>query len=182
MILSAMELRYAGIRNYVYFPDLYFLHLVKVTNPGLYDWTEKYLVRYFVTVSGELRYTDPEQDKLKKELRKRLEQYVSPEAASVTELGNGCPALWSLPTRFIWLLRKIHSEMNPRLRTSDSPVPQTGVITMRFPYRKMSYPRMNWITCCTGLGCRQNARCLLYRCWTTSGKSTSAISPGMIIF
>ena len=96
MILSAMEFRYAGIRDYVYFPDLFFLHLVKVTNPGLYDWTEKYLVRYFVTVSGELRYTDPEQDKLKKELRKRLEQYVSPEAASVTELGKWVPGIVEL--------------------------------------------------------------------------------------
>ncbi|HGL4550118.1 KAP family P-loop NTPase fold protein [Klebsiella aerogenes] len=93
LVLGALEFRYAGIRDYVYFPDLFFLQLIRVTNAGLYDWTEQYLARFFVSVSGELGYTEPEQDRLKKELKARLELYVSPEPASVSELGNWVPAL-----------------------------------------------------------------------------------------
>lgn len=96
LVLSALEFRYAGIRDYVYFPDLFFLQLIRVTNAGLYDWTEKYLARFFVSVSGELSYTEPEQDRLKKELKARLERYVSPEPASVSELGNWVPGIVEL--------------------------------------------------------------------------------------
>lgn len=96
LVLSALEFRYAGIRDYVYFPDLFFLQLVRVTNAGLYDWTEKYLARFFASVAGELSYTEPEQDWLKNELKARLELYVSPEPASASELGKWVPGIVEL--------------------------------------------------------------------------------------
>lgn len=96
LVLSALEFRYAGIKDYVYFPDLFFLQLIRVTNAGLYDWTEQYLARFFVSVSGELSYTEPEQDSLKNELKARLELYVSPEPASVSELGKWIPGIVEL--------------------------------------------------------------------------------------
>jgi hypothetical protein len=96
LVLNALEFRYADIRDYVYFPDLCLLQLVKVTNPGLYDWTEQYLTKYFVRVSGEIDYTDPEQDRMKSELTQQLGHYISPEPASVEELGRWVPGIVEL--------------------------------------------------------------------------------------
>jgi hypothetical protein len=93
LVLSALEFRYAGIRDYIYFPDLFFLQLIRVTNAGLYDWTEKYLARFFVAISGELSYGEPEQNRLADELKARLELYVSPEPASASQLGEWVPGI-----------------------------------------------------------------------------------------
>ncbi|MCS3464480.1 MULTISPECIES: P-loop NTPase fold protein [Citrobacter] len=93
LVLSALEFRYSSIRDYVYFPDLCLLQLIRVTNPGLYDWAEQYLARYFVTVSGELTHAEPEQERLKQKLKACLEHYTSPESASVTELGRWLPGI-----------------------------------------------------------------------------------------
>lgn len=96
LVLSALAFRYADIRDYVYFPDLCLLQLVRVTNPGLYDWIEKYLTKYFVSVSGELSFTDAEQNRLKEELKINLAQYVSPEPGSLDELGGWVPGIVEL--------------------------------------------------------------------------------------
>lgn len=96
LVLSALAFRYADIRDYVYFPDLCLLQLVRVTNPGLYDWIEKYLTKYFVSVSGELSFTDVEQNRLKEELNNNLALYVSPEPASLDELGDWVPGIVKL--------------------------------------------------------------------------------------
>lgn len=96
LVLSALAFRYADIRDYVYFPDLCLLQLVRVTSPGLYDWIEKYLTKYFVSVSGELSFTDAEQNRLKEELKINLAQYVSPEPGSLDELGGWVPGIVEL--------------------------------------------------------------------------------------
>jgi len=110
LVLSALEFRYAGIRDYVYYPDLYLLQLIRVTNPGLYDWAEQYLARYFVTVSGELSYAEPEQERLKQKLKACLEIYTSPESASVTELGRWLPGI----TEFADMLTLFNTGTLPR--------------------------------------------------------------------
>lgn len=96
LVLSSLAFRYADIRDYVYFPDLCLLQLVRVTNPGLYDWIEQYLTKYFVHISGELSFTDAEQKRLKIELTNTLTKYISPEAASLDELGGWVPGIVEL--------------------------------------------------------------------------------------
>ncbi|WP_205740298.1 hypothetical protein, partial [Escherichia coli] len=37
--INSLIFLYPGMRDFVYFPDLCLLQLIRVTNPALYDWT-----------------------------------------------------------------------------------------------------------------------------------------------
>ncbi|MBN3200989.1 hypothetical protein H5A20_20095 [Pectobacterium brasiliense] len=52
-VINALKFCYSGLRDYIYFPDLCFLQLIRVTNIGLYDWIENYLTKLSLVVSGE---------------------------------------------------------------------------------------------------------------------------------
>lgn len=48
------------MRDFVYFPDLCLLQLIRVTNPALYDWTEHYLTERSVIETGQGMLSDRE--------------------------------------------------------------------------------------------------------------------------
>ncbi|WP_074165106.1 P-loop NTPase fold protein [Enterobacter kobei] len=92
-ILNALDFRYAGMRDYVYFPDLCFLLLLRTTNPGLYDWVEEYLSERAVVSSGDGTVSDEEQEVLAENLKSNLMRYFPARAHSVLELGKWIPGI-----------------------------------------------------------------------------------------
>ncbi|GKW25246.1 phage T7 exclusion protein [Pectobacterium carotovorum subsp. carotovorum] len=71
-VLNALKFCYAGLRDYVYFPDLCFLQIIRTTNIGLYDWVEDYLTKLSLIVSGEGFIRSEEIDMMDKQLKEHL--------------------------------------------------------------------------------------------------------------
>lgn len=93
IVLNALAFRYAGMRDYVYFPDLCFLLLLRTTNPGLYDWVEEYLSERAVVESGDGRVSDKEQKVMAENLKAHLMQYFPAKAHSIDTLGEYVPGI-----------------------------------------------------------------------------------------
>ncbi|WP_273866251.1 KAP family P-loop NTPase fold protein [Serratia ureilytica] len=87
-VLNALKFRYAGIRDYVYFPDLCFLQLLRTTNPGLYDWVEEYLSERNVVEAGDGHVSKEEQKALTDSLKHHLMRYFPAKAHSALELSE----------------------------------------------------------------------------------------------
>jgi hypothetical protein len=58
--INSLIFLYPGMRDFVYFPDLCLLQLIRVTNPALYDWTEHYLTERSVIEAGQGMLSDGE--------------------------------------------------------------------------------------------------------------------------
>ncbi|ENR9640710.1 NTPase [Salmonella enterica] len=93
MVINALAFRYAGLRDYVYFPDLCFLQLLRTTNAGLYDWVEAYLSERAVVASGEGHISEQEQEVLTEKLRTHLSPYFPGEAHTVDALSQWVPGI-----------------------------------------------------------------------------------------
>ncbi|MEB7830363.1 KAP family NTPase [Klebsiella quasipneumoniae] len=93
IVLNALRFRYAGMRDYVYFPDLCFLLLLRTTNPGLYDWVEEYLSERAVVESGDGHISDKEMEVLTKSLNAHLMRYFPARAYSASELSEWVPGI-----------------------------------------------------------------------------------------
>lgn len=93
LTLNGLIFRYNGIRDYVYFPDLCFLQLMRTTNPGLYDWSEEYLTERAIMESGDGSVSEEEQKNLAQTLRECLSRFRSSEAKSVNSLRHWLPGI-----------------------------------------------------------------------------------------
>lgn len=93
IVLNALAFRYAGIRDYVYFPDLCFLLLLRTTNQGLYDWVEEYLSERAVVESGDGSVSEDEQKVLTENLKAHLMRYFPASAHSAFTLGSWVPGI-----------------------------------------------------------------------------------------
>lgn len=93
LVLNALRFRYASMRDYVYFPDLCFLQLLRTTNSGLYDWVEEYLSERAVVEAGDGHVSEDEQKVLADSLKANLKQYFPAEAHSVYVLGRWVPGI-----------------------------------------------------------------------------------------
>ena len=93
LVLNALRFHYSGIRDYVYLPDLCFLHLLRITNPGLCDWVEEYLTERSIVESGDGRVSKEEQETLSKSLAEHLSHYFPLQAHSAYLLRNWVPGL-----------------------------------------------------------------------------------------
>ncbi|MBN3130185.1 hypothetical protein H4F52_00210 [Pectobacterium brasiliense] len=71
-VINALKFCYSGLRDYVYFPDLCFLQLIRTTNIGLYDWIENYLTKLSLVVSGEGYIRQEETDMMNKQLKDHI--------------------------------------------------------------------------------------------------------------
>ncbi|KFX13371.1 KAP family NTPase [Pectobacterium parvum] len=71
-VINALKFCYSGLRDYVYFPDLCFLQLIRITNIGLYDWIENYLTKLSLVVSGEGGIRQEEIDMMNKQLQDHI--------------------------------------------------------------------------------------------------------------
>lgn len=91
--INALAFRYAGLRDYVYFPDLCFLQLLRTTNAGLYDWVETYLSERAVVESGEGHISEEEQKVMTESLKTHLSPYFPGEAHTVDALSQWVPGI-----------------------------------------------------------------------------------------
>jgi hypothetical protein len=92
-VLNALRFRYAGMRDYVYFPDLCFLQLLRTTNSGLYDWVEEYLSERNVVQAEDGHLSDAEQKALVDSLEHHLKRYFPAAAHSAYMLGQWVPGI-----------------------------------------------------------------------------------------
>lgn len=92
-VLNALQFRYAGMRDYVYFPDLCFLQLLRTTNSGLYDWVEEYLSEWNVVQAEDGQVSDDEQKALVDSLEHHLKRYFPAAAHSAYMLGQWVPGI-----------------------------------------------------------------------------------------
>lgn len=92
-VLNALRFRYAGMRDYVYFPDLCFLQLLRTTNPGLYDWVEEYLSERNVVQADDGQVSDEVQKALLGSLEHHLKRYFPAAAHSVSGLSEWVPGI-----------------------------------------------------------------------------------------
>ncbi|HGM7056994.1 KAP family P-loop NTPase fold protein [Serratia marcescens] len=92
-VLNALRFRYAGMRDYVYFPDLCFLQLLRTTNSGLYDWVEEYLSERNVVQAEDGQVSDEEQKALVGSLDHHLKRYFPAAAHSAWELREWVPGI-----------------------------------------------------------------------------------------
>lgn len=93
IVLNALEFRYAGMRDYVYFPDLCFLQLLRTTNAGLYDWVEEYLAERAIVETGDGFVSDDEQKVLTEHLGTHLAGYFPAKAHTIDALGEHVPGV-----------------------------------------------------------------------------------------
>ncbi|QNQ22907.1 pilA-like protein (plasmid) [Kosakonia sp. SMBL-WEM22] len=91
--LSAIRFRYAGMKDYVWFPDLCLLQLIRVTNPALHDWAERYLSERAIEMSGDATLADEEKQEITVALDHALAQFPTHAARSGWELGRWVPGV-----------------------------------------------------------------------------------------
>lgn len=91
--MSAIRFRYAGLKDYVWFPDLCLLQLLRVVNPELYDWTEHYLSERAVVATEDGSMAKEEKEHMSESLRKALLQFRTHAARSAWELGKSVPGI-----------------------------------------------------------------------------------------
>lgn len=91
--LSAIRFRYAGMKDYVWFPDLCLLQLIRVTNPALHDWAERYLSERAIEMSGDATLADEEKQEITAALNHALAQFPTHAARSGWELGRWVPGV-----------------------------------------------------------------------------------------
>ncbi|EHZ5448812.1 NTPase [Escherichia coli] len=93
MVLNALTFLYPGMRDYVYFPDLCFLQLLRTTNAGLYDWVEEYLSERAVVAAGDGHVSELEQAEMAESLKSHLARYFPAEAHAVHALARWVPGI-----------------------------------------------------------------------------------------
>ena len=72
LIVNALSFHYPSIRDFVYFPDMCMLFIIKVLRPSLYAWLENYLRLRSVLETGDASINDDERVQIGKELRELL--------------------------------------------------------------------------------------------------------------
>lgn len=93
LALSAVRFRYPDMRDYVYFPDLCLLQLLRVVNPGLYVWIEHYLGERSVTESGDGTISSAEVSQMKKQLTELLSEFSGSSPRNPWTLGQWIPGI-----------------------------------------------------------------------------------------
>lgn len=93
-ILNSIKFHYAPVKDEVFFPDLVWLHMIKIMKPDFYKWCEKYLNEWSVIASGDARLS--EGDVLKTKLMKLLQELSMEGRAFLYQLRYYIPGLQPL--------------------------------------------------------------------------------------
>ncbi|MBY6255164.1 KAP family NTPase [Phytobacter diazotrophicus] len=93
LTINALRFRYPDVRDYVWFPDLCLLQLIRVTNARFHDWIEHYLSEYAVVVTRQGGMSEEEASKMSEALQKCLELYGKTRASSPWELKKWLPGI-----------------------------------------------------------------------------------------
>ncbi|MEI7152670.1 MULTISPECIES: KAP family P-loop NTPase fold protein [Pectobacterium] len=112
MALGSLTFRYESLREYIWFPDLCLLQLLRVTLPGLYDWVERYLAEYGTVTSGEGRISKKESYAMVKELRELLSSLPAVSPLSVMDMGHWFPGITGLHEDSVKLFNRDREEDN----------------------------------------------------------------------
>ncbi|WP_170115978.1 KAP family P-loop NTPase fold protein [Mycoplana dimorpha] len=99
LVLNGIRFAYANLSEQVYFPDICRINLIKILNPPLYAWLERYLSLRSVIATGDAMIEDDERTTLG------------------TELKNLLPSSDATSIRSIWGLRRFI----PTVRAADQP-------------------------------------------------------------
>ena len=110
LALNNLRFRYSGIRDYVYLPDLCFLQLIRITNPGLYDWVEEYLTERAMVESGDGSVSQEAQETLTGSLLNCIALYRTSEAKSATSLRHCVPGISGFKPEHLELFRPAGEE------------------------------------------------------------------------
>jgi len=93
LTLSSLAFRYPPLKDYVWFPDLCRLQLLRITAPELYDWTEHYLTEHATVASGSGQVTEKEVASITHELLERLSTLPAVSPLTVTDLARFLPGI-----------------------------------------------------------------------------------------
>ena len=113
LVLNILKFRYGGVRDYVYLPDLCLLQLIRVSNPGLYDWIEQYLTERAVVESRDGSVGQEEKTELKTKLIEHLSHFPPSTARKAFYLRDWVPGISGYDNDNIILF----SEVEDRYRT-----------------------------------------------------------------
>lgn len=83
LVLNGIRFAYANLAEQVYFPDICRINLIKILNPPLYAWLEKYLSVRSVLATGDAMVEDDERTTLGTELKALL---PSEDASSIRSI------------------------------------------------------------------------------------------------
>lgn len=93
LALNALQFRYPAMRDYVYFPDLCFLQLIRVVNPGLHDWVEHYLTERSIVESGDGAINSADQNAMTDDLATKLALFKYSSGRNAWTLGKWVPGV-----------------------------------------------------------------------------------------
>ncbi|ELS5788015.1 hypothetical protein R5P40_005234, partial [Escherichia coli] len=91
--INSLIFLYPGMRDFVYFPDLCLLQLIRVTNPALYDWTEHYLTERSVIETGQGMLSDGEKADFREGLIRCMKTFRASNADSFLTLADWIPGI-----------------------------------------------------------------------------------------
>ncbi|EFL9247417.1 exclusion suppressor FxsA [Escherichia coli] len=91
--INSLIFLYPGMRDFVYFPDLCLLQLIRVTNPALYDWTEHYLTERSVIEAGQGMLSDGEKADFREGLIRCMKTFRASNADSFLTLADWIPGI-----------------------------------------------------------------------------------------
>lgn len=91
--INSLLFLYPGMKDFVYFPDLCMLQLIRVTNPALYDWAEHYLTERSVIENGHGILADREKITFREELIRCMKMFRASNADSFVTLAEWLPGI-----------------------------------------------------------------------------------------
>ncbi|MEJ5174613.1 KAP family P-loop NTPase fold protein [Erwinia sp. MYb416] len=116
--INSLIFLYPGMRDFVYFPDLCLLQLIRVTNPGLYDWTEHYLTERAIVETGQGALAEGEEEVFRQELKALMKMFRASSASSFTALAEWIPGISGYDDEHINLFGCVSEDFS-HVRTTD---------------------------------------------------------------
>lgn len=124
LALGSLAFRYESLKEYIWFPDLCLLQLLRVTLPSLYNWVEHYLSEHAIVASGEGEVSAKERETMAKDLHELLSSLPAVCPLSAIEMGRWLPGILgtgeSYPTLFSSISENKQDESDTAKRLSSS--------------------------------------------------------------
>ncbi|MGJ7042258.1 putative KAP-like P-loop ATPase [Shinella sp. BE166] len=98
LVLNGIRFAYANLTEQVYFPDICRINLIKILNPPLYAWLEKYLSLRSVLTTGDALIEEDERTTLGTELKSLLPSEDATSARSIWGLRRFIPSVRAAET------------------------------------------------------------------------------------
>ncbi|MQB56050.1 P-loop NTPase fold protein [Rahnella sp. RcJ3] len=110
--INTLIFLYPGMRDFVYFPDLCLLQLIRITNPGLYDWTEHYLTERAVVETGQGGLAEGEKEVFQQELITLTKMFRASKASSFTTLAKWIPGISGHDDKDLSLFERVSEDFS----------------------------------------------------------------------